>query len=310
MAHSRLLANLDRPTIMATVALVTVGVLAIASATHEQSGREDLWKMQVAWFIISMAAAAVIVMVDYHVWAGVALLLHSVVVILLVAVLFVGREIGGNKSWLILGPMRLQPSELAKWTTCLIVAVYLARRHTATIGLRQMLEIGVLVGVPACLILLQPDWGTVLTFIPIFLAGLWLGGLRMKVIAGVLIVGLLLAPVLWVQLKPYQKERILTVLDTDRDPSGVGYQVRQSKIAIGSGGFSGKGWFQGTQSQLNYLPAQHTDFIMSVIAEDLGFLGVLGVLGLFYFLSSGGSSPPAPPRTGWGCTCVCSSSSG
>ena len=116
------------------------------------------------------------------------------------------------------------------------------------------------------------------------LAALFLGGLRWKVIGAVLIAGLLLAPVVWYQLKPYQRERILTVFDQDRDPTGVGYQVRQSKIAVGSGGIGGKGMFQGTQSQLNYIPAQHTDFVMSVWAEEAGFAGVAAVLGLFHLL--------------------------
>ncbi len=134
------------------------------------------------------------------------------------------------------------------------------------------------------LIVLQPDHGTALIFVPIFLAAIWLGGLRWKVIGWVLAIGLALAPVLWTQLRPYQKDRILSVLDQERDPSGVGYQVRQSKIAVGSGGMTGKGLFRGTQSQLNYLPAEHTDFILAVIAEELGFLGAGGVLALFYFL--------------------------
>jgi rod shape determining protein RodA len=147
-----------------------------------------------------------------------------------------------------------------------------------------MAEIGILVGVPMVLIGAQPDMGTSLIFLPIFGAALLLGGLRWKVIVGLLIVGLLLAPVVWTQLEDYQRERILTVFDESRDPSGVGYQVRQSKIAVGSGGLLGKGLFQGTQSQLNFLPAQHTDFILAVLAEELGFLGAAMLLGLFYYL--------------------------
>ena len=280
----RLLDSLDTPTIFAVMSLAGIGLLAIASSTAKQPGRDDLWKMQLIWILIASVAAVVVVLVDYHVWAGIGMLLHGAVVALLVLVLFYGREIGGNKSWLVFGPVRLQPSELAKWTTCLVVAGYLAHRHKETLGLREILELGVLVGVPMGLIVLQPDYGTALIFVPIFLAAIWLGGLRWKVITAVLVIGLALAPVVWTQLEPYQQNRILTVFDQERDPSGVGYQVRQSKIAIGSGGLTGKGLFGGTQSQLNYLPAQHTDFILAVIAEELGFLGGAGVLGLFYFL--------------------------
>ena len=284
MPVRRLLDSLDTPTILVTILLAGVGLLVIASATLEQPGRENLWRAQLVWLMIAAAAAVIVIVVDYHVWAGVALLLHGFVVSLLVAVLWIGREVGGNKSWLVLGPMRLQPSELAKWTTCLVLAAYLSTRGRGSIGFRQMVEIGVLAGTPMLLVGLQPDWGTALIFVPILMAALFLGGLRWKVIGAVLIAGLLLAPVVWYQLKPYQRERILTVFDQDRDPTGVGYQVRQSKIAVGSGGIGGKGMFQGTQSQLNYIPAQHTDFVMSVWAEEAGFAGVAAVLGLFHLL--------------------------
>ena len=284
MTGRRLLDSLDLPTIGATLALTLAGVLAIASATLDQPGRTGLWRMQLIWLGVATVAALVVFLVDYHVWASIALLLHAAAVSMLVAVLFVGREVGGNKSWIVVGPARVQPSELAKWTTCLVLAVYLAHRGRGAMGLRQMIETGILVGVPMALIALQPDMGTALIFVPIYLAALLLGGLRWKVIVGVLIAGMLLAPVAWTQLKPYQKARIMTVLDPDRDPSGVGYQVRQSKIAIGSGGLAGKGLFRGTQSRLNFLPAQHTDFILSVISEEVGFVGAASVLGLFYYL--------------------------
>ena len=280
----RLLGSLDLQTIGATLLLVGVGVFTIASATVDPSGAGGLWRMQLAWLLVALAAAAVVVAVDYHVWAEIAMFLHGAVMVLLVVVLFFGHEVAGNRSWLVLGPVRLQPSELAKWTTCLVLAVYLARRVRGSVGLRQLLEMGLLAGIPIGLIAAQPDVGTALIFVPIYLAALLMGGVRWKVILGILLVGLLLAPAAWTMLEDYQKERILTVLDPSRDPAGYGYQVRQSKIAIGSGGLVGKGLFQGTQSQLDFLPAQHTDFVLSVLAEELGFVGALGVLALFYYL--------------------------
>lgn len=284
MLRRRLLDNLDLPTFVTVLILTGLGIMTIASATVEQPGREGLWRMQVAWLAIGVAAAAVVFVVDYHFWAEFSLALHGGVVVLLVVVLFFGKEVGGNRSWLVAGPVRVQPSEMAKWTTCLVLASYLHNRVRGSVGLRQMIEMGLLVAVPVSLIALQPDLGTALIFIPIYLAAILLGGLRWKVIAGLLIAGLLLTPVVWMQLEDYQRERILTVFDDSRDPSGVGYQVRQSKIAIGSGGLAGKGLFQGTQSRLNFLPAQHTDFVLSVLAEERGFLGAAVVLGLFYYL--------------------------
>ncbi len=285
MSGRRLFDSLDISTIATGFALVLAGVCAIASATLDPSGGSQLWKTQLVWVAVSTIAAVVVVRVDYHVWAEIALAMHGVVLLLLVAVLFFGREVGGNRSWLVLGPFRLQPSEFAKWTTCLVLAVYLARKVHGSVKLRDMIGLGLLAGSPFALIAMQPDHGTALIFLPLYLAAVFMGGVRWKVIMVIVLVGVLLLPLVWfVLLEGYQKERILTTFDPGRDPSGYGYQVRQSQIAIGSGGIVGQGLFQGTQSQLNFLPAQHTDFVLAVLAEDLGFVGALGVLGLFYLL--------------------------
>jgi rod shape determining protein RodA len=282
--RSRLLDSLDWPTLAAAGALIAIGIFSIASATagNWQAG---IWRSQLVFLGIALIAATATVLIDYRVWAEISLILHGFVMLLLVVVLFFGHTVGGNRSWLALGSLRLgQPSELAKWTTCLVLAVYLARRVRGTLGLRQLIEMGVLAGAPVALIAIQPDMGTALTFVPIVLAALIIGGVRWKWIAIAVLIAVLLVPVAWPELKDYQKERILTVFDPGRDPSGVGYQSRQSKIAIGSGGLTGKGLFKGTQNQLNFLPAQHTDFVMAVFAEEFGFAGVLTILGLFYYL--------------------------
>jgi len=284
MFARRLLDSLDLPMILATVGLATIGTLSIASSTLGAGARSGLWRMQVVWLAVAVAAATVVVLVDYRVWAEIALALHGIVIVLLVLTLFVGTEVGGNRSWLVLGPLRLQPSELAKWTTCLALAGHLARHVRGSMGLRQLLEIALIAGVPAALTALQPDMGTALIFGPILLAALVIGGVRWKIIVGLLLAGLLLAPLAWTRLEPYQKARIITVLQPDRDPTGIGYQVRQSKIAIGSGGLTGQGLFRGTQNRLDFLPEQHTDFVLAVFAEELGFVGAAALLGLFYFL--------------------------
>jgi rod shape determining protein RodA len=143
---------------------------------------------------------------------------------------------------------------------------------------------GLIAGAPMGLVAVQPDLGTALTFGPIYLAALFLGGVRWRLLVGALLLGIVLAPVGWHHLKDYQKERVLTVLDPGRDPAGFGYQVRQSKIAVGSGRLFGKGFGHGTQSRLNFLPAHDTDFILAVVAEEFGFVGAMAVLGLFYVL--------------------------
>ena len=266
------------------MALAAVGMTAIASATAEQPTRAGMWKTQLVWLGVAALAAIVVIAVDYHVWAEFSLSLHGVAVALLVLVLLFGKEVGGNRSWLAVGPVTFQPSEFAKWTTCLAIASFLAKRVHDRIRFVQALQLAAIIGVPMLLIAKQPDFGTALTFVPIALAAVLLGGLRWRFVALAMCVVALLAPVGWRHLKPYQKERILTVVDPGRDPSGIGYQVRQSKIAVGSGRLTGKGLFKGTQTRLNFLPAQHTDFVLAVIAEELGFIGAAGVLSLFYYL--------------------------
>jgi rod shape determining protein RodA len=280
----RFLARLDVPTLVAALALATIGMIAIASATAEQRGREGLWETQLVWLVVASMTAIVVIAVDYHVWSEFSLSLHALAVGLLVAVLLFGKEVGGNRSWLDLGPIGFQPSELVKWTTCLATASYLAKRVRGTLRLRDVAALGAIVGTPLLLIAKQPDMGTALTFVPIFLAALLLGGLRWRWVAGAAVAVALLAPVGWGHLKVYQRERILTVIDPDRDPSGVGYQVRQSKIAVGSGQVTGEGLFKGTQNRLNFLPAPHTDFVLAVISEEMGFIGSAGVLSLLFYL--------------------------
>lgn len=284
MLKRRLLDKFDLPTISAALALAAVGMTAIASATAEQPARAGLWKNQLAWLGIASIAAFIVIVVDYHVWAEFALSLQALAVALLVAVLLFGKEVGGNKSWLAVGPLTFQPSEFAKWTTCLAIGSFLAKRVHDRLRFVQVLQLAAIVGIPVLLIAKQPDFGTALTFVPIALAAVVLGGLRWRVVVIAMCVVAILAPLGWQHLKVYQKERILTVFDPTRDPSGIGYQVRQSKIAVGSGRLTGKGLFKGTQTRLNFLPAQHTDFVLAVISEELGFIGAAGVLALLYYL--------------------------
>lgn len=284
MLRRRLLDRLDLPTLFSALALAAVGMMAIASATAEQPGRSGLWKTQLVWLAIASVGALVVMAIDYHIWAEFAFALHGCGIALLVAVLAFGKTVGGNKSWLDVGPVAFQPSEFVKWTTCLATAAFLAKRVQTRVRFVQALQLLAIIGLPMGLIAKQPDMGTALTFIPIFLGALLLGGLQWRWVLGAALVAGLLAPVGWSHLKPYQRERIQLVVNPDLDPSGVGYQVRQSKIAVGSGRVTGKGLFKGTQNRLNFLPAQHTDFVLAVIAEELGFIGAAGVLALLYYV--------------------------
>src|SRR5438034_9727959 len=148
----------------------------------------------------------------------------------------------------------------------------------------QIVKACVICFVPMGLVALQPDLGTSLTFLPPIAVGLFIRGIRPAAVVSLVLAFVLVLPVSWLVLKPYQKERILTFMDPERDPSGKGYQVTQSKIAIGSGGLLGKGIFKGSQNQLGYLPTRHTDFIFAVVGEEMGFAGVIVTLGLLGFM--------------------------
>jgi len=284
MIRRRLLDSFDFATLGAALVLASFGLVAIASATHGDPAKAGIWHAQLLWLVLGLVVLAVVVAVDYHLWAEFSPFLYLVSIAMLVAVLFFGREVGGNKSWLDVGVFRFQPAEIAKWTTCVALATFLNERVRGGLTFSQTIIMGAIVGVPIVLVGVQPDLGSALIFVPIYAAALLLGGVRWRWVVVALVIVALLAPVGWTQLKDYQKERILTVFNPERDPSGVGYQVRQSKIAIGSGGLVGKGLFEGTQSRLNFLPAQHTDFVLAVLAEELGFTGAAAVLALFYYL--------------------------
>jgi rod shape determining protein RodA len=204
---------------------------------------------------------------------------------LLVLVLLVGHTGLGAQRWVNIGPFRLQPSEVSKLAVILALARFLAAgRFRGSLGLREIVGPGLLLALPLVLILQQPDLGTSLMFLFIGGVMVFCAGLQLWLIASVFPITVFLAPILWRGLEDYQQRRILAFLKPELDPFGSGYHIIQSKIAIGSGGLWGKGLFQGTQSELRFLPEQHTDFIFSVIAEQFGLVGCLLFLVLYTLL--------------------------
>jgi rod shape determining protein RodA len=188
------------------------------------------------------------------------------------------------KSWIQLpGGFQFQPSEFMKIFTALMLAKFFDSNDRAYLNFRSFLVAMAIIGAPVALIIIQPDFGTAATFAPLIGVAMFFGGIRWRFwIAGLVIVAIVL-PIGWTLLKGYQKERIVSYLNRDRDPLGSGYQVTQAKIAIGSGGIHGKGFKNGTQAKLEFLPARHTDFIFAVLGEEWGFIGVVIVLGLYLF---------------------------
>jgi rod shape determining protein RodA len=280
----RLLFNIDWGMMAATLLLLGIGIATILSATY--SGRNSgLEVKQVYWILIGLVALLVCVSVDYRRLVDHAPLLYLASLAVLAYVLFLGPRIAGTRRWIVLGPMQLQPSEFVKLVAALFVAKIFAESKKDSLGIADILGPGAAVGALALLIAAEPDLGTAFTLVPLFVTGAVLAGLRLKAVLILLAAFLVVGGLGWqFALKDYQKSRIYTFLDPSLDPRGAGYQKIQSEIAVGSGGMVGKGYKKGTQAQLGYLPARHTDFIFSVLAEENGFVGVVVVLGLYLFI--------------------------
>ena len=284
IASKRLWQDFDWLLFGAALLLCFTSLIEIYSSTmHEQS--ENYFLRQLAWVILGVVFVFVIAALDYHVLSEHIPFLYVLALIALVYTLALGRSVSGSKSWVALGPVTIQPSEIIKMVVVVALARYLSElRESAYMTPVQILKASAICLLPMALVALQPDTGTALTYLPVLAVGLFIRGLRPTALIGLILAFVLVLPVSWYFLKDYQKERILTFLEPERDPLGRGYQVMQSKIAIGSGGLLGKGLFNGTQNQLGFLPTRHTDFIFSVVGEELGFVGVSITLGLLAFI--------------------------
>lgn len=343
IARSLRLPPIDYPMALAALGLVTIGLLTVYSATSMPGAHQGLWVKQLTWALVAVFAAWVASGVHYRVYDSLAWPLYGIAIALLVLVLLVGSSAYGAKRWLDLGPIRFQPSELAKIATVLVLA---RRMDNPKLDLRKIahwLPPLVLTLVPFVLVAEEPDLGTSLTFpiilvalyfwagmpVPQLLLGLtpvlnvvmfmvtknewWFAGVlaamlalfrpRLPALVAVLVINLAVGialPKIYNGMHDYQKRRIETFLNPGQDPYGAGYQIIQSRIAIGSGGVTGKGYLKGTQKALAFLPMRHTDFIYSVVGEELGLLGALSVVLLYALLILRGYRIAWSTRNGFG----------
>ncbi len=264
-------------------AICALGVIEIYSATHG-SALTGMHLKQIRWLVVGVVLMFAFSRVDYHVIMDQAPILYIIGMAALLAVLLVGHTRFGAKRWIpILGEF-LQVSELVKLIIIIVLARFFAEVRTDELSLQDLIKAGLIVGLPLALILKQPDLGTALVLMPMLVVGAFLAGLQWKHAAAIVLIGVLMLPAGWHFLKPYQKERVTSFLHPEEDAKGSGYQVLQSKIAVGSGGFWGKGFGNGSQNQLGYIPVRYSDFIMSAWAEEQGFKGVLLALGLYMAL--------------------------
>jgi len=229
-----------------------------------------------------LVAMLIVMSIDYHSIAHWSNIIYAINIVVLLSVLFAGEEGGGAQRWIGIGSFTLQPSEFAKLALIITMAKHLEKKKSLD-NLRDLFTVFLHMAVPMLLIAKQPDLGTSLVFVAITFGMMFIAGLSYKMLAGIVAVGVLSLPVVWQFLKPYQRDRILVFLNPYLDPLGKGYHVIQSKIAIGSGKIFGKGLYQGTQNQLDFLPVKHTDFIFAVLGEELGFIGGI-VLFCIYFM--------------------------
>ena len=280
--------RLDVPLLLAALVLSGIGIAMVVSTTSG-TPRGSLGGRQALFVLAGLVVATVFAVFDYRLLLRASPGLFAVSLLPLVWLPILGPTIAGTKSWIrLFGGFQVQPSELARISTVLLLAWILENDDRSFLSVRT---VGALVGVvalPMALVLLQPDLGVAITYVPFLLAALYLGGLPGRVWGALFLAGTLAAGASWFVLKDYQKDRIRTFIDPDLAARGAGYQVRQARIAIGSGGILGKGWKEGTQSRLGFLPVRHSDFIFAALAEERGFAGVATVVGLYGLLLARG----------------------
>jgi rod shape determining protein RodA len=285
MFERRLYYHIDWALVAAMFALCALGVAMIYSTTSDPTrATSHLWITQVYAIAIGLVAMLVTLSIDYRTFTDKSHWIYIALIGVLLYVLFFGTVQMGARRWIPLKVFNLQPSEFAK----IGVALVLAKFYGENRGAPQWTDLaigGALTLVPLALIYKEPDLGTAVVLLPVFIAIAYLAGMRLRVLGIAVLALVLVAPVAWTfVLRPYQKARITSFLDPSQDAKGAGYQQIQARITVGSGGLTGKGFKKGTQGQLRFLPVAHNDFIFSVLAEEQGFAGVLVALGLYLFV--------------------------
>jgi rod shape determining protein RodA len=306
ISERRVSSSFDWRLVAVTAALLVAGWLSLYSVADSTGASPPLYMKQLYWMAIGWVAFGLMMVVDYRVLARYAYIGYGGVLLLLVLVLAVGRASQGAQRWLSIGGLSIQPSEIAKLAVLFVLAHYFSqRRITGGYRIAQLAVPLLLMLVPLALVMKQPDLGTALTLLFLFMTLVAVVGIRSRPLVIGTLLCIMLFPFLWQgvwgSLKDYQRDRLVTFLNPAADPLGKSYHLLQSKIAIGSGGWFGKGYQEGTQSQLKFLPEAHTDFVFSVFAEEWGFAGVFIVMGLFLALLLLGMETAIRARDALGC---------
>ncbi|MDO8524911.1 MAG: rod shape-determining protein RodA [Candidatus Omnitrophota bacterium] len=266
--------------------IFAIGVATIYSATKSRGLpiAESFFFKQLSWMGIGIALLVLAISISYQRFIDIAYIIYGLNIILLVLVLILGHIRLGAQRWFSIAGFAFQPSEFIKLSLILALSNYTAAKKDSMSEFRNLIVPSILLIIPFALVLLQPDLGTALLLVPIFFSVMVVSGARLKYLGIMILAGLAGLPVFWHFLRDYQRQRLLVFVNPNIDPLGAGYTIIQSKIAVGSGGLWGKGWMNGTQNQLNFLPERHTDFIFSVIGEEWGFLGALALVLMYFFI--------------------------
>jgi rod shape determining protein RodA len=287
MIDRRLLAHFDWTLCGLVCLIASAGILNLYSVTADMDfAGNPFYVRQITWFAVSLAMMLGVALIEYRSYIDFAYPIYGFLLVALIAVMAYGYITSGAQRWVRFGSISFQPSEFMKIALILVLAKSFQAppRDRAGYSLKQLGFPFLLLALPVLLILKQPDLGTAIILTLIFFSVLTFVKIRWKILAGLSLAAAGLAPLLWSLLKDYQKRRVITFFNPDLDPLGAGYQIIQSKIAVGSGGVVGKGFMKGTQCKLGFLPEQQTDFIFSALAEEWGLLGSLFVIGLYFAL--------------------------
>lgn len=288
------LRRMDWVMMIAVGLLIVSGVIFIYSAGFQGENAliRPFYKRQIVWGVLGIIGCLAATVFDYRILNRYVWGFYAFSMLLLVMVFFVGLRVHGSYRWLSLLGIRVQPSELAKIATIAALASYLGRPDLDIGNPRSTLVALAIVGLPFILIALEPDLGTAMVLVPVAFVMLLLAGVPWRILAVLILIGMLLLPLAWFGLDDYQRNRILVFWDPGRDPLGAGWNKIQSEIAVGSGGLRGKGFLEGTQNILGFLPrtVAPTDFIFSVIAEETGFVGSVSLLLLYGVVIGRGTS--------------------
>ncbi len=278
--------RLDWVLLGAAVALASLGWITLRGGAEGNPVLMAAANRQLLWLALAGGIVLVMQFTDYQRVGRMVPLLYVANAALLVAVLVFGARVKGTRGWFDLGPFRFQPAETMKIVTALALAQWLAIRPEGLGRVRDLAPAFALAAVPIGLVLLQPDAGTAMVFGVLLMGMLYWAGVPRRILVGLLLLGLLLGAAAVPFLKTYQRERILVFIDPERDPRGAGYNVLQSKVAVGAGGLWGRGWREGTQSRLGFLPEHHTDFIFASLCEQFGAVGAGVVIGLYVLVGA------------------------